>query len=184
MKFNDEFNSEDFKYYLFKQVKAYEDRGRLRAQQGDYYGAIQEFEELLKIVDDYPDGYMGLGIFYEKIGDLQSALENYSQAIHVDPNWDWSQPRYGYGDPYYCRGSIRARQGNFKGAIEDYTQRIEFHPEHAAAYAERGHCFYGLQNYIEAKRDWMIASDLYYKQGAIDNFQKLITWINNTPDSF
>jgi tetratricopeptide (TPR) repeat protein len=181
MEVNDDFNAEAFNYYLFQEVQAYEDRGRLHAKQGDYYSAIKEFEQLIKLLPDYSDAYLGIGIFYEQIGDLQSALDNYNQAIHVNPDWDWSQPRYSYGDPYYCRGGIKAKLGDFESAIEDYTQRIKLHPEHAPAYTNRGVCFYKLQNYLKASQDWTIASDLFYEQGVPRGLQEVTALYNQLP---
>ena len=71
--------------------------------------------------------------FGNSYGDLQeywSAVEDYTRAIVLDPN---------YAEPYYSRGVLYWREiGNYYRAIQDLTQVLELDPTRAEAYFNRG----------------------------------------------
>ena len=59
------------------------------------------------------------GLAYEKSGDNQRALADYSQAIHLDPN---------FFEPLITRGRLYAEAGNFSDAIKDITESLRLGP--------------------------------------------------------
>ncbi|GAC1460995.1 MAG: hypothetical protein NVSMB70_06840 [Chamaesiphon sp.] len=96
-------------------------------------------------------------IYYERgsirnyyLGDVQGAIEDYTQAIQLNPN---------FANVYYERGLTRYKLGENQKAIEDYTQAIELNPNFADAYYERG----SVRNYS--------LGDL---QGAIEDYTQSI----------
>lgn len=139
---------------LIKQAFQYEKTARSLAKQGDHEGAIKEFENVLKVLPEYVDAYLGIAIAYEQIGNWQKALENYNFAIDINPHFDWADDTYDYGDPYYGRGVLMAKTGHFHEAIKDLTIRIQNHPDHAYAYQKRGVCFLKTSNYVAAIEDF------------------------------
>jgi tetratricopeptide (TPR) repeat protein len=64
-----------------------------------------------------------------KTGDLKGAVENYSQALRLNPN---------YGEAYFGRGDARGDLGDKQGAIEDLTQAIRINPNQLRSYGARG----------------------------------------------
>jgi tetratricopeptide (TPR) repeat protein len=64
-----------------------------------------------------------------KAVDLKGAVENYSQALRLNPN---------YGEAYFGRGDARGDLGDKQGAIEDLTQAIRINPNQLRAYGARG----------------------------------------------
>jgi tetratricopeptide (TPR) repeat protein len=64
-----------------------------------------------------------------KTGDLKGAVENYSQALRLNPN---------YGEAYFGRGDARGDLGDKQGAIEDLTQAIRINPNQLRSYGSRG----------------------------------------------
>ncbi|MDJ0505142.1 MAG: tetratricopeptide repeat protein, partial [Nostocales cyanobacterium LE14-WE12] len=118
------------------------------------------------------------------LGDKQGAIDDYNQALNIDPN---------YALAYNGRGNARYDLGDKQGAIDDYNQALNIDPNYAHAYNGRGCVRYNLgdikgaiddynqalnidPNYIHAYNNRVIAlSDLQYKQGAINNSQKTLT---------
>lgn len=58
-----------------------------------------------------------------KLGDQQRALQDYSQALLLDP----TNPEI-----YYQRAKLRSRLGDKEGAFDDYSQIIKLTPNYAA----------------------------------------------------
>ena len=62
-------------------------------------------------------------------GDKNGAIEDYSKAISINPN---------YVAAYYNRAIVKSSMGDKKGAIEDYSKAIELDPQKSGAYYGRG----------------------------------------------
>ncbi|MFV7233961.1 tetratricopeptide repeat protein [Flavobacterium sp. ZB4R12] len=83
--------------------------------------------------------------------DYQSAIEDYTKAIEVDPN---------YGEAYYRRGFVMHSLKHYLGAITDYSKAIEIYPNYASAYYYRGNAKRSLQDYRGAIQDYTKAIKL------------------------
>jgi len=75
------------------------------------------------------DRYYYRGLLREKMGDLKSALEDYTSAIKFDPE---------HAKAYNNRGALREIQGNLAGALADLNNAIRLAPFSPEAYANRG----------------------------------------------
>lgn len=73
--------------------------------------------------------YVGLGNGYYAQGDFLTAIDVYSCALAVDPN---------FAPAYVSRGFAYAAQGNQGAALDDYNTAIERDPNSLAAYNNRG----------------------------------------------
>ncbi|OBQ29234.1 MAG: hypothetical protein AN483_11745 [Aphanizomenon flos-aquae MDT14a] len=89
--------------------------------------------------------YNNRGNVRNDLGDKQGAIDDYTLAIKINPN---------YALAYYNRGIVRDDLGDKPGAIDDYTQAIKFNPKYAEAYYNRG----------------IVRDDLGDKPGAIDDY--------------
>jgi tetratricopeptide (TPR) repeat protein len=77
------------------------------------------------------------GAYHER-KDYNKAIEDYTKAIDLDPNY--ARAYSSRGDAYHCKE-------NYNKAIEDYTKAIALDPNLANAYFERG-CVYVAKNFI------------------------------------
>ncbi|WP_157750079.1 tetratricopeptide repeat protein, partial [Dolichospermum compactum] len=95
-------------------------------------------------------------------GDKQGAIDDYTQAINIDPN---------YVNAYYNRGVIRSELGDKQGAIDDYTQAIKINPNYVDAYYDRGLIRYQLGDKQRAIKDFQTAANIYKKEGKETDYQ-------------
>jgi len=75
--------------------------------------------------------YFEEGCAYQRKGNLQAALDNYTQALNLNPS---------YGDAYFNRGIVRSQVGDRQGAVADLRAAANF-------YFEQGN----LASYQQAK---------------------------------
>nr|WP_242050583.1 tetratricopeptide repeat protein [Oculatella sp. FACHB-28] len=98
-------------------------------------------------------------------GDYQGAIEDYNQAIQLDPS---------YAEAYYDRAWAKKDLGDNQGAIADYTKAIELKPDYVEAYYGRGIARYNLGDNQGAIADYTKAIELnpnyanaYYSRGNV-----------------
>jgi len=60
--------------------------GVLLLNDGDLYGAAEEFDRARKLMPGHPDPRLNLGLALERGGKLEEALEAYASAIEVFPD--------------------------------------------------------------------------------------------------
>ena len=84
-------------------------------------------------------------------GQLDEAVEAYSDAIHLKP---W------YAEAYYNRGMAHAKTEVSPRAIEDWTMAIKLKPEFAPAFYNRGEAWLSLQEWDKARTDLTAAKSL------------------------
>jgi len=127
--------------------------------------------------------YYNRGSAKYKLKDYQGAIDEYTEAININPN---------YNVAYNDRGFVKYKLKDYQGAIDDYTQAIRIAPNYALAYYNRGNAKYKLQDYQGAVDDYTEAININpnysvayndrgfvkYKlkdyQGAIDDYTQAI----------
>ena len=72
--------------------------------------------------------YFNLGVDYRREGNMQKAIEAWTQALHIDPTNTHA---------YYNRGITKADIGDYIGAIEDLEKVIHLNPKYFNAYRQR-----------------------------------------------
>ncbi|MFN5241203.1 MAG: tetratricopeptide repeat protein [Aphanizomenon sp.] len=111
--------------------------------------------------------YNNRGIVRKELGDKPGAIDDYTQAIKINPNYDLT---------YYNRGNVRDNLGDKQGAIDDYTLAIKINPNDADAYYNRGNVRYDLGDKQGAIDDYTLAikinpnyAQAYYNRGIVRN---------------
>jgi Flp pilus assembly protein TadD len=107
--------------------------------------------------------YHARGVARQQAGDAQGAIEDYTQALRLNPN---------DAAAYNNRGAARATVGDAQGAIEDYTQALRLDSNDADAYYNRGVVRRSLgdaqgaiEDYTQALRLDPNDADAYYNRG-------------------
>ena len=92
--------------------------GSVKSKKGDLEGALEDFEQAIKLNPNHTNAYNNRGIAKFKKGDLEGALEDYNTAIKLNPN---------YADAYYNRGIAYERLGRLKESKRDFktVKRLE-----------------------------------------------------------
>jgi serine/threonine protein kinase len=89
--------------------------------------------------------YFNRGYKCGETKDYSGAIENYSKAIELNPQ---------YASAYYNRGYAYYNKGNYDQAIKDYNKTIVLNPQHANAYNNRGIAYKKKGNYDQAIKDY------------------------------
>ncbi|WP_373528172.1 tetratricopeptide repeat protein [Nostoc sp.] len=120
-------------------------RGTDKYQRKDYQGAIEDYNQALKINPNYVHAYNDRGRARYALGYKKEAIEDYNQALKINPN---------YVHAYNNRGLARYALLDNKEAIEDYNQALKINPNYSIAYNNRGLARYALLDYKEAIEDY------------------------------
>jgi len=75
---------------------------------------------------------------YFNNGDYDSAIEDYTRTILLDPN---------YKDAYGNRGNAYYFKSDYNSAIEDWSRTILLDPENAVLYSNRGYAYFNIGEY-------------------------------------
>lgn len=123
-------------------------------------------------------------IDYSKESDYFNAVQNFNEALSLDPR---------SFDSWFGRGWSLRQMGDFAGAIEDYNKAIALQPKRAQVYVNRGWCHNRLNHEDQAMKDFTKAIEIdpaylnAYKnrgslklkmgdyQGAIYDFNQLLS---------
>lgn len=95
------------------------------------------------------DNLVNSGWEYLNMEEYDIAIENFNEAIRIDPN---------HAEAYQYRGAAYAKMEDWDTAIENYNEAIKFDPGYALAYYNRGIAY-------SEKGEW---------DAAIENFDKAI----------
>jgi tetratricopeptide (TPR) repeat protein len=84
-------------------------------------------------LDRHNDGaFVNRGIAYRRAGDIERAVNDYDEAIRLNP---------GAADAFNNRGNAWRARGQFERALRDYDEAIRLKPQYAHAYNNRGIIF-------------------------------------------
>jgi tetratricopeptide (TPR) repeat protein len=95
-----------------KRFEFYCERGGKKNVQGDYAGALLDYNKDMYFHSKDPAAYNNRGIVKEALNDLQGALADYNRAIELR----WPRGK-GNGTFFYNRGTLKSRLNDQAGAI-------------------------------------------------------------------
>ena len=147
-------------------AQAYNDRGVNNFDIDDVEEALKDFRQAIELNADDALAWNNRGdVYFLKLGYLQEALDDYTQAARLNPK----NPK-----TFYYLGVIHSRLGNKEKALEDFTKAIELKRDFAEAYQNRGIVHYELGDSQKADVDFHNVKNLYRRHGKEENYQKLL----------
>ncbi len=126
----------------------YINRGTIRTTAGDYQGAIDDYNLILRMRPDDIAALNNRAIVWKMMGQRQKALADYNRAIELRPDLPelWNN-----------RAVERFITGDREGAIADFNHAIEVNPSYSKAYTNRGLIYRMLGKHDMAERDFIKA---------------------------
>src|SRR3990172_5870444 len=97
---------------------------------------ITDKERLFQAKEWFEKGYD-----YDINKEYDNAIEAYTKAIQLDPN---------YAEAHYNRGLSYSSKGQYDKAVEDYSRAIIINPNYTDAYYRRGRTYYSKVQYDKA----------------------------------
>lgn len=108
--------------------RAWNNRGIIRNEKGDYPGAIDDFDNAIQIMPEYQEAFNNRGIVYFNLKKDDEAILDFTKAIQLDTL---------YADAYYNRGTVRNNMNDLQGALLDLNHALRLNPGKLDAYLNR-----------------------------------------------
>ncbi len=123
--------------------EAYLSRGAIRNIQGNYKGAVEDFEQARLLGASPAEAYRGIGRAFEGMGLKEQAEATYKTAIRARP---------GYWAVYNRLGAFYHRQSRYREAVEQFQKVVELTPLNSAGYSNLGEALLRMGDLGAAKK--------------------------------
>jgi tetratricopeptide (TPR) repeat protein len=134
---------------------AYQCRGASRQNQGNFAGAIEDYEKGLEFHPEDRQMLLNKSIAYVQLKDYDSAITTLTQLVKLQPK---------YTNAILTLGAAYEEKGDTLLAIENYNKAINVDKYYAPSYAQRALLYYKQENYTDALKDLDEAIRLETKQ--------------------
>ena len=94
---------------------AFLNRGVTRGDKGDLDGALQDYNEAIRLKPDDAEAFNNRGELRLDQGDIAGALQDCNEAIRLAP---------GLAEAFYNRSIARGIKGDEDGARQDYDEAV------------------------------------------------------------
>lgn len=125
--------------------------GQTRIQIGNYVGAIEHFNIVIKFKPQLPEPYFYRGVAKHHLEDFRGSIRDYDQAISIKPY---------YPDAFINRGLAYLELKEYDAAIADYNRALDLDPNNAAIYNNRGIAKLSMKNIEGAIEDYNKALEI------------------------
>jgi len=147
-----------------KDTEAHNNWGNALVRLGKHEEAIEKYKETVRLNPKYDKAYYNWGVALGNLGKNEEAIGKYKKAIRLNPN---------YGTAYYNWGIALGKLGNNEKAISKYKEAIRPNPNLAEAYGNLGVSLMKLGRKEEAKKEFLIALELFRKQGRSEDVKRV-----------
>ncbi|MEM9857649.1 MAG: tetratricopeptide repeat protein [Bacteroidota bacterium] len=130
---------------------AFYGRGRVYMKDGNYYKALADINQAIKIRPEHINAYYHRAIIRSQIRDNRGALSDMNYVI---------RKREDFRQAHFNRGIIYQRLGAFAKAVNDFNVAIRLGTRHGDIYVRRGKSFLELGNTMKACKDFKVAEKL------------------------
>lgn len=125
--------------------------GRSRLYFGNYTGAIESFNMVIKIKPYLPEPYFYRGAAKLNLEDFRGALNDLDKAIEIKPF---------YPEAFLYRGMVYYHLKEYEAAMNDYSKAMELDGENADIYNNRGICKAAMRDFEGAIADYTQSIEL------------------------
>jgi tetratricopeptide (TPR) repeat protein len=108
----------------------------------NYSAALEYFNSAINLNNKYQPAYNGRGQVYQKMGNHERAIKDFTEAIRLSKVKN--VPRYIYFNgarAYYNRAKSYSDLARYQEAVSDLDAAIEIYPSHMAVYLLRGEIY-------------------------------------------
>jgi tetratricopeptide (TPR) repeat protein len=123
----------------------YSNRGITKYKNGDYEGALADFNKSISLDPGFTLAYNYRGLVKDKLGDKDGAMADLNRAIEYVPD---------FPDAYCNRGSLKRELQDYAGALSDFTRAIQLNSYYVDALFNRGLLYIDIGDYEAAIRDY------------------------------
>jgi tetratricopeptide (TPR) repeat protein len=103
--------------------------GLMKSEEGDFNGAIAEFNHLIELNPRDAIAYYNRGLLEANKREFDIAIADFNRAIQLSPK---------FARAFNDRGSIKATMKEIDGAIADFNHAIQLNPQFIQAYMNLG----------------------------------------------
>lgn len=158
---------------------AWNNLGNAKLNHGDLNGALQCFNNSLKIDSTNINSLNNIANIKAKLNDYTGAIQMFDKVIRLNPSdsmvyynrglskmgiMDWEgsisdfntviKQHKNFADVYCNRGVAYANLKDFKHAISSFSDAIKYNPKYSIAYFNRGNCYAIGGQYSSALNDF------------------------------
>ena len=127
------------------------ERAYQKLQKNDFKGALEDYDEVVRLAPTEDENYINRGLVKEKMKDFSGAQKDFSKAIELNEKNERA---------WLCHGNIMSKTKKWETAIEDYTTAIALDPEYGLAYFNRAMANQNVKNPTAACKDLRKSEDL------------------------
>ncbi len=108
---------------------------------------VQLWNDVIKKYPEYPTGYNNRGLEYQKLGQMDRAIDDFTKTLEIDPNnfKAYANRAITYGD-----------MGQWDKQVDDCSKSIEINPNNQTTYSNRGLAYENLGDWESAIKDYTI----------------------------
>ncbi len=120
------------------------DRGRGQSDLANYEKAIEYLTNAIEKDPDYSGAYFERGYCYDKLGDFDNSIADFTKSIEFNNKWELSSnlslAYYSRGLSYFSKRSDdeNVSRNNMSMALQDWNRSIDLNPNEPNAYYNRG----------------------------------------------
>ena len=133
------------------------ERAYQRLQQNDLQGALEDYNEVIRLEPKDDENYLNRGLVKEKMKDHEGALADFVTAIGLNEK---------NARTWVSRGNMMSKLNQWTEAIEDYTIAISIDATHGLAYHNRAIGFQHTGKIKEACEDLKMGAKLGIMESA------------------
>lgn len=128
----------------------------------DYYSAVDQFSIWADRERDNPWPHCALGDAHISLREFDPARDQYSICLNLSlEQGDTSAEHEARAGQFYVEAQIGLADGDWGRALENFNQMIEWLPDQAYLFCERGNVHQQMGSLDEARRDYETCRDLF-----------------------